>query len=113
MSERRLATHPRLGPLPQADVVSFTFDGAPMTARAGEPVAVALLAAGVRVFRTMPHDGEARGGYCFAGRCSDCQVMVDGVPNIMGCTTPVRAGMAVQTQIGLGEWGDGATEAGR
>lgn len=113
MSERRITMHARLGPLPPAEVVTFTFDGAPVTARAGEPIAVALLAAGVRVLRTMPHDGEARGGYCYSGRCSDCQVMVDGVPNVMACATPVQEGMAVRTQIGLGEWGDAAKETGR
>jgi len=105
--------HARLGPLPPAETVTFTFDGAPVIGRVGESIAVALLAAGVRVLRTMPHDGEARGGYCYSGRCSDCQVMVDGVPNVMACTTSVREGMAVRTQIGLGEWGDAAMETGR
>ncbi len=71
--------------------------------RAGEPIAVALLAAGVRIFRTMPRFGDARGGYCMVGRCTDCMVIVDGVPGIRACVTPVTAGLDVRTQHGLGE----------
>ncbi len=70
-------------------------------------LAAALFANGVRVFRTMPRTGRPRGGFCFAGRCSDCQVIVDGVPNVMACVTPLREGMRVQTQHGVGAWGEG------
>lgn len=82
---------------------SFIFDGQIVQGRVGEPIAVALLAAGVRVFRTMPESGEPRGGYCLVGRCSDCQVIVDGVPGVMACVTPVEADLIVQSQHGLGE----------
>ncbi len=71
-------------------------------ARPGEPVAVALLAAGVRIFRTMPHTGEARGCYCMVGRCTDCLMVVDGQPNVRTCVTLAEPGMRVQTQHGLG-----------
>jgi sarcosine oxidase subunit alpha len=66
-------------------------------------VAVALLAAGVRVFRTMPDSGEQRGGFCFAGRCADCLMVIDERNGVRACTTPVREGMAVRTQQGHGE----------
>jgi len=33
-------------------------------------------------------------------------MIVDGVPNVRTCVTPVRDGMVVQTQKGLGEWGE-------
>lgn len=85
------------------ELVEITFDGRRIEARAGEPLAAALYRAGVRVFRTMPDTGEARGGYCLVGRCADCLVVVDGVPNVRACVTPVAAGMAVRTQHGLGE----------
>jgi aerobic-type carbon monoxide dehydrogenase small subunit (CoxS/CutS family) len=85
----------------------FTFDGVAVRGREGEPIAAALLAAGQRVFRTMPRYGDARGGYCMIGRCADCAVVVDGVPNVRACVTMVRAGLDVRTQYGLGEdaWG--------
>lgn len=99
----RILAHPVLAPLPDVDTVTITFDDVPITARAGEPIAVALLAAGFRVFRTMPAYGDARGGYCMVGRCTDCQVIVDDVPGVRACVTPVVDGMRVQTQHGLGD----------
>ena len=98
----RIRDHPVLGPLPPAAEVTIAFDGRPIGARAGEPIAAALLAAGVRVFRTMPGSGESRGGWCMVGRCADCLVVVDGRPNVLACVTPVATGMRVETQQGLG-----------
>ncbi len=92
----------RLEPVPPGELVTFEFDGSPMEGRAGEPVAVALLAAGVRVFRSMPWTGEPRGGFCFTGRCADCLMIVDGVSGIRTCTTALKEGMIVETQHGHG-----------
>jgi hypothetical protein len=98
----RILDHPVLGHLADAPNVTFTFDGIEVLARLGEPIASALLAAGFRVLRTMPGSDEPRGGYCIVGRCSDCQMVVDGVAGVPSCVTPVRSGMAVQTQLGVG-----------
>jgi len=86
------------------DSVTITFDGRAISAVTGEPLIAALLAAGVRVLRHMPRTGEARGGYCLVGRCSDCMVVVSGTPNVRACVTPVADGMIVETQHGLGSW---------
>jgi sarcosine oxidase subunit alpha len=91
-----------------AEPVSIWFDGVPLEARAGEPLIIALLAAGVRVLRKMPHHGEARGGFCLSGRCSDCLMIVDDIPGTLACTTVVRDGMRVETQHGHGRWPEGA-----
>ena len=99
---QRITSHPILGDLPPANPVEFTFDGETMTGREGELLLPALLASGVRVLRTMPELGDPRGGYCLIGRCSDCQVIVDGVPSVRACMTEVRDGMVVRTQYGLG-----------
>jgi hypothetical protein len=107
----RITTHPILGDLPSVPLVEFTFDGAVVSGREGEPIAAALIAAGYRVLRTMPRFGDARGGYCMVGRCTDCLVVVDGLPNVPACRTPVSAGQAVRTQHGLDEAASG--EAGR
>jgi predicted molibdopterin-dependent oxidoreductase YjgC len=101
---RRMVEHPVLGPLPEAAEVTISVDGRLVTAREGEPVAAALLAAGIRVFRTMPVTEEARGGYCMIGRCSDCLMVIDGVLNVRACQTPVHDGMSLMTQHGLGDW---------
>jgi hypothetical protein len=78
----RLKAHPILGDLPPVPLIEFTFDGEAVAGREGEPIAAALFAAGYRVLRTMPRFGDARGGYCMIGRCTDCLVVVDGIPNV-------------------------------
>jgi predicted molibdopterin-dependent oxidoreductase YjgC len=109
----RVSAHPILGDLPQGPRIDFTFDGAVVAGREGEPIAVALFAAGYRVLRTMPRFGDARGGYCMIGRCTDCMVVVNGTPNVPACLTPVIAGLDVRTQRGLGETAAmGAAERG-
>ncbi|BCV23791.1 (2Fe-2S)-binding protein [Gelria sp. Kuro-4] len=100
----RIEEHPILGPLPAAPVVWIEVDGKKVPARAGEPIAAALFAAGIRAFRTTKRRGEPRGPFCGIGRCTDCVMTVDGVPNVRTCVTPVRAGMKVETQRGLGQW---------
>lgn len=109
--ERRIQEHLVLGPLPPAAAVQITVDGQPILARAGESVAAAFLAAGIRIYRTMPQSGEHRGGFCFVGRCADCMMVVDGEPNVRTCLTPVRDGMWVETQHGYGQlnWPGGET----
>ena len=102
----RITVHSILGERPTVPLVEFTFDGDVVAGRDGEPIAAALFAAGYRVLRTMPRFGDARGGYCMIGRCTDCQVVVDGIPNVLACLTPVAAGLAVETQreLGGGAW---------
>ncbi|WP_434620677.1 (2Fe-2S)-binding protein [Azospirillum sp. B2RO_4] len=83
--------------------VSFTIDGRPASARAGDSVAAALLANGVTACRNTPVSGAARGPYCMMGVCFDCLVTIDGTGNRQGCQIRVAAGMAVETQNGKRE----------
>jgi aerobic-type carbon monoxide dehydrogenase small subunit (CoxS/CutS family) len=106
----RIREHPVLGPLGGVDEVEIEFDGQPVAALANDTVASALLASGHRVFRTMPKTGDARGGFCMVGRCADCLMIIDGVPSVRACMTPVRAGMSVRTQHGLGDWNGEAAQ---
>jgi predicted molibdopterin-dependent oxidoreductase YjgC len=101
----RIQGHPILGAAPAGRRVTITVDGRPVAAVEGEPVAAALMAAGVRAFRRTTKTGEWRGVFCAIGRCTDCVMTIDGVPNVRTCVTPVRDGMAVATQTGLGKWG--------
>ncbi len=98
----RLAPDPLSGPPAPAALSCVSFDAREVVGREGEPLLATLLAAGVRVLRTMPRTGETRGGYCLVGRCTDCMVVVDGRPNVRACITPLRPGMRVETQVGLG-----------
>ncbi len=100
----RIVAHPHLGPLSASETVQITLDGEPLDARVGEPVAAALLAHGRRVCRTTVRNSEPRGVFCAVGLCGDCIMHIDGIPGVRACITPVRAGMRVDTQDGLGAW---------
>lgn len=102
--DRRIVHHPLLGDLPETDRIEITVDGQPLAARNGEPIAAALMANGIDICRAMPESGESRGVFCGVGRCSDCLMTVDGVLNVRTCITPVKNGMRIDTQHGLGYW---------
>lgn len=87
---------------PGSAPVMLTFEGAQIEACATDTVASALIAAGVRVFTTTEVGGDERGGFCFVGRCADCLLIIDGRANQRACSTPVRDGMDVRLQRGLG-----------
>ena len=82
--------------------VDFTFDGKVMKGFEGEPIAMALHANGVHIYRVTPEMKRPRGFFCAIGKCSSCFMTVDGVPNIRTCVTPLKAGMKVETQHGKG-----------
>jgi predicted molibdopterin-dependent oxidoreductase YjgC len=85
----------RLNPA-SAGLLSFSFAGRRVEARADESVAAALLAAGIRSFRRSAVTGQPRGPYCMMGICFECLVDIDGHPNRQACLVPVAAGMRVE-----------------
>ena len=97
----RIKEHPILGTYEKGPLVEFFLDGKPMTGYEGEPIAASLRAAGVLTHRHTRKTGQARGVFCAIGRCTDCVMVVDGIPNIRTCITPLKAGMKVQTQFGV------------
>ena len=78
----------------RSEKVAFTFDGTRLMGHAGESVAAALLANGVRVLRNSRRDGETRGAFCLMGTCQECVVEIDGQP-IESCRATVSAGLCV------------------
>ena len=82
--------------------VKFSFDGKELEGFAGEPIAAALHANGVRIYRITPEMKRPRGFFCAIGKCSSCFMTVDGVPNVRTCVTPLEEGMQVETQTGKG-----------
>ena len=79
---------------------TITWEGRDIPARAGESLAVALLAAGVTAFRQHPVTGADRGPLCLMGACFDCLVELDGQQNVQACMAPVRPGMVAGMQRG-------------
>lgn len=98
----RVIQHPILDDLDLSRTVTIYCDGKPVAALEGEPVAAALINAGIKSFRYTPKYHEKRGIFCAIGRCTDCMMIVDGIPNTRTCVTRVRDGMKVETQDGLG-----------
>lgn len=87
--------------------LSFEFDGRPMTARAGDTVAAALLANGVVACRETPVSNSPRGPYCMMGICFECLVIIDGIGNRQGCLVPLVEGMRIETQRGRRQFVEG------
>jgi predicted molibdopterin-dependent oxidoreductase YjgC len=86
--------------LPDDDraAVTIVVDGTPVVARAGDTVAAALLASGMRAFRTTVLSGAPRGPFCMMGACFDCVVTVDGRRDVQACLARVADGMRIDTQ---------------
>lgn len=97
----RISQHPILGEPEKGRLVTFFYDGRPMQGYEGEPIAVALKAAGVMVHRHTKKYDRPRGVFCAIGRCTDCVMIVNGKPNVRTCVTPLEEGMTVQTQYGV------------
>lgn len=102
----RISQHPILGDDIRRCNATIIVDGVKVPAIEGEPIAAALLAVGITKFRETAKKREPRGIFCAIGRCTDCVMVVDGIPNVRTCVTPVRDGMVVNTQKGLGKWGE-------
>jgi hypothetical protein len=78
----------------------ISFDGKPISARQGQSVAAALIAAGERCLR-IDEAGNPKGAVCAIGVCWECRCVIDGVPDTRACMTPARSGMVVRRQHGL------------
>jgi hypothetical protein len=97
----RIGEHPILGETKKSRKVTFFMDGRMLEGYEGEPIAMALKASGIMIHRYTKKAHEPRGIFCAIGRCTDCVMIVDGVPNIRTCITPLVSGMRIQTQDGV------------
>ncbi len=88
--------------LDRTKAVRFRFDGGEVEAFAGDTIGSALYAAGRRVFSRSFKYHRPRGLLCCSGRCPNCLMTVDGVPNIRVCVTAPTEGADVRAQNVLG-----------
>lgn len=102
----RIIEHSILGKLEEKKRVRIYIDGQELQVYDGEMIAAALIANGINVFRYTKHNHNPRGMYCGIGRCTDCVMVVDGIPNVRTCITPVKDGMIIERQQGVGKWGE-------
>jgi len=82
-------------------MVCIRFGEREIVAAEGDTVAAALLAAGVKDFRSAVVSGQPRAPFCMIGNCFDCLLEIDGEPNRQSCRELVREGMQVNRQRGL------------
>jgi sarcosine oxidase, subunit alpha len=81
-----------------SEMVTIDFEGTPVPAAAGEPVAVSLFAAGIRTLGRSTKYHRPRGLFCLDGHCASCYMRIDGRPNRPACMVPARAGLACERQ---------------
>lgn len=99
MTNWRIESHPIL-PIPDRETVEFTWRGQTLQAKAGETIASALFANGVRIFGYHPKDGSPQGIFCANGQCAQCAVIADGLP-VKSCMVEVRPGMVIEPVTAL------------
>ena len=85
--------------------LAFRFLGRPMTGFAGDTVASALYANGVRIFGRSLKYHRPRGLYTMEGESANTLMAIDGVPNECAETTELREGTTVRAQNARGDPG--------
>ena len=78
--------------------VTIFFQGKALEAYAGETVASALMANGVKVFSRSFKYHRPRGPFCMSGQCGRCAMTVNDRPQVRTCQTLVAEGMRVEPQ---------------
>ncbi|MCJ7788597.1 MAG: pyridine nucleotide-disulfide oxidoreductase [Candidatus Infernicultor aquiphilus] len=99
----RIKEHPILEFSP-GKKVKFTLDRIEMEGYEGEPIASALVAAGVKVLSRSIKYHRPRGFFCAIGKCSSCLMKVNGIPNVRTCVTKLEEGMNIEIQKGKGDF---------
>lgn len=97
----RITQHPVLEAKSGKEVI-FYFDGIEMKGFENEPVSSALFANVIKKFSIHKKDDAPQGIFCANGQCSQCTVIIDGMP-LKSCVTPLKEGMDVRTLIHLPE----------
>jgi len=97
---RRITRHPIIAPPEGRREVGFKFDGTEMQGFEGEMLSSALFANGIQRFSIHTKGKAPQGIFCANGQCSQCTVLVDGLPK-KACITPLSAGLDVRTMDGL------------
>lgn len=97
----RIVKHPILD-FPEKKEIEFEFEGTILHGYEGDTIASALHANGIKKLSESIVLHRPRGFYCAIGNCSSCHMIVDGVPNVKTCITPLKAGMVVRLQSGKG-----------
>ena len=81
----------------------FVLDGSEHRALAGDTVLSAVLSV-APALRRSEFGPEARAGFCLMGACQDCWVWTGEGERLRACSTAVRPGMDIRTEVPEGLW---------
>ncbi|WDL99377.1 (2Fe-2S)-binding protein [Alicyclobacillus sp. ALC3] len=81
----------------QRKSVKFVFNDQYLIGYENEPIAVALLANGIKAIRFDETLGEPRGIYCGIGHCYECRAVVNGVQGVRTCVTLLHEGTRISS----------------
>ncbi len=93
---QRINKHPILEQKKDRKKVRFYFNEKEFYGYEGEAVSSALIANGVKEFAIHKKNDAPKGIYCANGQCSNCTVIIDGIPQ-KSCVTPLEGDMHIQT----------------
>ena len=82
----------------RGQIISFQFEGRTFQGYWGDTVGSALSASGVEIFSRSFKYHRPRGLLCVSGKCPNCLMNVNGVPNVRVCTERLRPGDRVASQ---------------
>lgn len=97
----RIEKHPILT-FEKKKEISFIFEGQVVSGYEGDTIASALHALEVKTLSYSIKEKRPRGFYCAIGNCASCHMIVDGVPNVRTCITPLTEGISVLRQHNKG-----------
>ena len=94
---------PRLDPQPGEVIdrrldLRFQFDRKTFQAHPGDTIGSALAASDTDIFSRSFKYHRPRGLLCVSGKCPNCLMNVNGVPNVRVCAEPVRQGDRITSQ---------------
>ncbi len=89
----------------EGQALRFTFSDRVLVGRAGDTVASALIANGIRSWRRTRRGGRPRGIYCGIGTCFDCLVDIGEEVAVRACLRPLQEGDRVAPSGSVGPAG--------
>lgn len=78
--------------------ISFRFENQSFAAHEGDTIASALAASGIDIFSRSFKYHRPRGLLCVSGKCPNCLVNRNGIPNVRACTQQVHQGDRIASQ---------------
>jgi len=97
--DNRITSHPILR-IEQQESLEFLWQDKVIVSYPGETISSALIANGINIFGHHSKDNSPLGIFCANGQCSQCMVIMDGVP-VKACMTLSKQGSYVLPANGL------------